>query len=68
MPSGCKFHPRCPFRIQHCVDEEPTLAEVASEQRARCWVLMRNVAAEDIGVTKQVEIAKDAAAELKKSG
>jgi hypothetical protein len=29
---------------------------------------MRNVAAEDIGVTKQVEIAKDAAAELKKSG
>jgi oligopeptide/dipeptide ABC transporter ATP-binding protein len=68
MPSGCKFHPRCPFRIQHCVDEEPTLAEVASEQRARCWVLMRNVAAEDIGVTKQAEIAKDAAAELKKSG
>jgi peptide/nickel transport system ATP-binding protein len=39
---GCKFEPRCPFRIPRCAQEEPPLAEVALHQHARCWVLMRN--------------------------
>jgi oligopeptide/dipeptide ABC transporter ATP-binding protein len=46
LPSGCKFHPRCPFAIARCKDEEPPLAGVAPGQAARCWVLMRNVPAE----------------------
>ena len=40
--AGCKFQPRCPFRIERCATEEPPLAEVALQQHARCWVLMRN--------------------------
>jgi len=44
MPPGCKFHPRCKFRIDRCFTEEPPLDEVDPEQRARCWVLMKNVA------------------------
>jgi oligopeptide/dipeptide ABC transporter ATP-binding protein len=43
LPPGCKFHPRCPFRIDRCLHEEPKLEEVAPGQVARCWVLMRNV-------------------------
>jgi oligopeptide/dipeptide ABC transporter ATP-binding protein len=42
-PPGCKFHPRCPFRIDRCLTEEPPLAEVDPAQLARCWVLMKNV-------------------------
>jgi oligopeptide/dipeptide ABC transporter ATP-binding protein len=42
-PPGCKFHPRCKFRIDRCFTEEPTLSEVDPAQFARCWVLMKNV-------------------------
>jgi oligopeptide/dipeptide ABC transporter ATP-binding protein len=48
-PPGCKFHPRCRFRIDKCLTEEPGLDDVDPGQRARCWVLMRNVPAEQKG-------------------
>jgi oligopeptide/dipeptide ABC transporter ATP-binding protein len=41
-PPGCKFHPRCRFRVERCVRQEPPLGEVDAGQHARCWVLMRN--------------------------
>jgi peptide/nickel transport system ATP-binding protein len=44
LPTGCKFQPRCPYRIDRCSSEEPPLETVAPGQKARCWVLMRNVA------------------------
>jgi oligopeptide/dipeptide ABC transporter ATP-binding protein len=43
LPAGCKFHPRCRFRIDRCFTEEPRLEEVDVGQLARCWVLMKNV-------------------------
>ncbi|HEY1420147.1 MAG TPA: ABC transporter ATP-binding protein [Candidatus Dormibacteraeota bacterium] len=42
-PPGCKFHPRCRFRVGRCSVEEPPLEEVEPGKDARCWVLMRNV-------------------------
>ena len=45
LPPGCKFHPRCRFRIDKCMTEEPTLDDVGDDQRSRCWVLMKNVPA-----------------------
>ncbi len=46
LPSGCTFHPRCQFKVEKCMREEPPLTEVAADQDARCWVLMRNVSKE----------------------
>ena len=43
MP-GCRFAPRCAFKIARCTQEEPPLAPVGAGQLARCWVLMRHVA------------------------
>jgi oligopeptide transport system ATP-binding protein len=43
MPPGCKFHPRCKFRIDRCMTDEPPLDTVDTGQKARCWVLMKNV-------------------------
>jgi oligopeptide/dipeptide ABC transporter ATP-binding protein len=39
-PAGCRFHPRCPFRIEECFTKEPKLLDVAPNQRAACWVTM----------------------------
>jgi peptide/nickel transport system ATP-binding protein len=35
-PSGCYFHPRCPFAIDVCRTEPPTLRALASGHLARC--------------------------------
>jgi len=36
FPSGCKFHPRCPFVQQRCLTEEPELREILPGHLARC--------------------------------
>ncbi|MCI9040281.1 ABC transporter ATP-binding protein [Dubosiella newyorkensis] len=36
-PSGCKFHPRCPFAKDICKEKEPPYKEVAPKHWARCW-------------------------------
>jgi peptide/nickel transport system ATP-binding protein len=28
MPAGCKFHPRCPYMVEACKDEDPPLFDV----------------------------------------
>ena len=35
-PPGCHFHPRCPFAMPRCSEEEPKLAEVAPGHHAAC--------------------------------
>ncbi len=37
LPSGCKFHPRCPLAIERCVQEEPPLEEIAPNHSVACW-------------------------------
>ena len=36
-PSGCRFHPRCPFATDQCKVEEPPLVEYAPRHSAACW-------------------------------
>jgi oligopeptide/dipeptide ABC transporter ATP-binding protein len=50
LPTGCTFHPRCLFKVERCMREEPPLVEIAADQEARCWVLMRNVSKESQAV------------------
>ena len=65
-PPGCKFHPRCPFVIDKCkVEPEPPLGDVAENQRARCWVLMRNVKEEQIEAATASALSREAAQKLK---
>jgi peptide/nickel transport system ATP-binding protein len=35
-PSGCYFHPRCPFVIKRCETERPVWEEVAPGRHVRC--------------------------------
>jgi peptide/nickel transport system ATP-binding protein len=36
-PSGCKFHPRCPFATDRCAAEEPPLYAYEPGHLAACW-------------------------------
>jgi len=36
LPSGCRFHPRCPLAIERCAVETPALRPVADAQLAAC--------------------------------
>jgi peptide/nickel transport system ATP-binding protein len=35
-PSGCRFHPRCPFAFEKCKVEKPQLSHVRQEHNAAC--------------------------------
>jgi peptide/nickel transport system ATP-binding protein len=59
-PSGCRFHPRCPFRIEKCFTDEPPLVEVAPGQLASCWVTMDR-ARKEMGADELIDIRPGAA-------
>jgi peptide/nickel transport system ATP-binding protein len=35
-PAGCRFAPRCPYRVEIC-DRDPELREIAAGHRSACW-------------------------------
>lgn len=35
-PSGCYFHPRCPFAVDLCLAEQPKLEEISPGRQVRC--------------------------------
>jgi len=40
-PAGCRFNPRCQFKIDRCAHDDPPLMDVGADQEAACWVTMR---------------------------
>ena len=39
VPTGCRFHPRCPVAIDRCKVEEPPLFDLGGGQSAACWLV-----------------------------
>jgi oligopeptide/dipeptide ABC transporter ATP-binding protein len=37
-PRGCHFHPRCPFAMPRCSQEEPALREYSPGHRVACYL------------------------------
>ncbi|TMC76536.1 MAG: hypothetical protein E6J08_14415, partial [Chloroflexi bacterium] len=37
-PSGCRFHPRCPFAMDVCKRKAPPSVAVAPDHVAACWL------------------------------
>jgi len=41
-PSGCRFHPRCPFAEDLCSQEEPVLEQAADDHQVACHFFLRH--------------------------
>lgn len=37
-PTGCRFHPRCPFKMDICEKEKPLLVGVGKNHKVACWL------------------------------
>ena len=54
LPTGCSFHPRCPFAMTRCANETPPLVEIEGSGRSvACWLHVG-----DAGVTVPVELSR----------
>jgi peptide/nickel transport system ATP-binding protein len=51
LPPGCPFAPRCPMRIDLCVDEEPALEQTSLPHHHAACHRWREIDAEDLGPT-----------------
>lgn len=38
-PSGCRFHPRCPYRFERCKKEEPILLKLGENHYGACFLV-----------------------------
>jgi len=51
VPSGCRFHPRCPRRFEPCDRVDPPLLEAGvADQRAACLLYEPTLAPAEVGV------------------
>lgn len=41
LPSGCKFHDRCPFCTEKCTAEQPERTEVEPNHLVQCWLVKK---------------------------
>jgi oligopeptide/dipeptide ABC transporter ATP-binding protein len=41
LPTGCSFHPRCRYVMDHCGAEEPTEERLEDGSTVRCWLAMQ---------------------------
>jgi peptide/nickel transport system ATP-binding protein len=42
VPTGCRFHPRCPVAFDRCTVEEPPLFDLGDGHAAACWLAERD--------------------------
>ncbi|MCB9456821.1 MAG: ABC transporter ATP-binding protein [Anaerolineaceae bacterium] len=45
LPSGCRFHPRCPVAVDQCRRVDPQLVTVTAEHQAACILVEERVGA-----------------------
>jgi peptide/nickel transport system ATP-binding protein len=45
-PSGCRFHPRCPYAFDRCPVDEPPLVPLQDGRTAACWLQPEGAPAE----------------------
>jgi len=39
LPSGCPFHPRCPYVLDICTKQMPGFVRLEPNHRVACWLV-----------------------------
>lgn len=39
LPSGCAFHPRCPYTLDVCKEQAPGLVAAKPDHKVACWLI-----------------------------
>jgi len=39
LPSGCAFHPRCPYAMDICINQMPDLIQRTHNHKVACWLV-----------------------------
>jgi oligopeptide/dipeptide ABC transporter ATP-binding protein len=47
LPSGCTFHPRCPYAMKACPTRDPALYSLGEEHEVRCYLYDESLSAGD---------------------
>ncbi len=42
-PTGCRFHPRCKFKMDICAEKKPALVEVQKNHKVACFLYSKEV-------------------------
>lgn len=50
-PSGCRFHPRCKFRMGVCSERKPKLVEIEPDHKVACFLYSEEVEEEEVEET-----------------
>ena len=62
-PSGCRFHPRCPFAMEVCKHVAPPSITVSANHTAACWLhvdpAQRQASDNDVLVTASEPLGKE---------
>ncbi len=58
LPSGCKFHTRCPFKEERCLEKEPKLVEVEEDHFVACH-LVHGVDDVEYDIEKVEQVERD---------
>ena len=51
MPTGCRFHTRCPYAMERCLQDQPNLIQNGDDgnHKVRCWLVEEELAANQLG-------------------
>ena len=57
LPSGCTFHPRCPYAEQLCQLEEPSMVDAGPDHSTRCHIVSGRIEKEMLEEAWELEAA-----------
>jgi oligopeptide/dipeptide ABC transporter ATP-binding protein len=52
-PTGCSFHPRCPYKFDRCELETPLLVQATANHFVACWLNEGTGMSNDLGMTNE---------------
>ncbi|MFQ3544313.1 ABC transporter ATP-binding protein [Halobacillus rhizosphaerae] len=44
---GCRFHPRCPYAMEKCMEQEPPSFKISDHHQSKCWLQEEEVNSHD---------------------